>query len=850
MSIEKPWELSGEELYRAFNSSPSGLSEEEAHKRIAEFGLNELLEKDRRTTFSIFRSQFESPLIYILIFATAIAFFLSDTIEALVILAIVALNGGLGFFQEFKSERALQSLERYVSFSAVVTRNGVKKDVDSREVVPGDIITVHVGDKIPADFRIISFEEFETDESVLTGESFPVEKNNQTLTLKDPRPNEITNMGFMGTIVKSGHAIGIVTATGEKTFLGKTAVTLSAKVPQTNFELNIRKFGNMLIAVTILMTIFVFLVNAVLGRNLLTSFLFALALAVGITPEALPMVITIALSTGALELAKKKVIVKKLVSIEDLGNMDVLCADKTGTLSENKLILGNAVSLDGKYSEDLLEKAVLCNSLLGKRGKLRITNPFDEAIFELANEKIEKTQLDKLTATIPHQILDFDFERRRMSVVLREGGEFLLLTKGAADFVVPACSRKFKSGREVGMEKGDEKLHEAYASQGYSVLALAVKRFWTKKTFTPEDENNLTLLGFLLFTAPPKKTSIHTVSDLQKLGVELKILTGDGPIATKKLCSDIGFVMRENRIVLGSELEQLGKTELEECAEKYNVFARVTPEQKYAIVLALRRRGHTVGFMGDGVNDAPALRAADVGISVNNAVDVAKDAADMLLFNKSLEGVLTGVKIGRKVFGNITKYILNTISANFGNMFTVAISSLVLKFLPLLPSQILLNNLVSDVPLLTVSTDNVDSVFLRKPKKWNLSLISKFMVQFGFLSFIFDALTIALLIYWLQAPEDPFRTAWFLESVLSEIIITFAIRTQQPFYKSSPSRLLFVVSVLAAVLSIAVIYSPIAYLFSFVPLGINYLIIVAIAVSLYFALAETCKLIFFRRNMM
>ncbi|MBI4399876.1 magnesium-translocating P-type ATPase [Candidatus Micrarchaeota archaeon] len=846
--MSKPWQLSEKELYQEYTTSSQGITDEEAGARRKKAGPNEIPEKDRKDAFSILISQFNNPLIYILISATAIAFYLGDTIEASVILLIVSVNGILGFVQEYKSEKALQSLKKYISFTGVVTRAGVRKDIDARELVPGDMITVQIGDKIPADFRIISSEDFQTNESSLTGESMPVEKHKEPINLQDNKPQEISNMGFMGTVVTNGYATGIVTATGQDTFFGKTALTLSAKVPATSFERNINEFGNMLIKITLAMTVFVFVINALLGKNLLISFLFALALAVGITPEALPIVITIALSTSALELAKKKVIVKKLISIEDLGNMDIMCSDKTGTLGDVKISLEKAVGLDNANSEDLLADALLCSTLLGKKGKLRVKNPFDAAIYGLAYRQIEKKKFELLMGTVPFDIINFDFKRKRMSVVLRQGNEFLMITKGAAESVLQICSKKLQNGQETAMDKQAHEMHENYANQGYSVLALAIKKSKQSKDFTVEDEKDLTLTGFLLFSAPPKKTAQHTVKDLKNLGVELKILTGDGPLVTRKLCSDIAMEIKENRIILGSDLDQLEDKELEEYAERYNVFARVTPEQKYQIILALKRRKHTVAFMGDGINDAPSLRASDVGISVDNAVDVAKDAADIILLNKNLESVVTGVKIGRKVFGNIMKYILNTISANFGNMFTIALSSLFLKFIPLLPSQILLNNLISDIPLLTVSTDNVDKTFLRKPKKWDLGIISKFMIQFGFLSFVFDALIILSLIYWLQAPEDLFRTAWFLESVLSEIIITFAIRTQQPFYKSIPSMLLLITSVLATVFSVGIIYSPLASFFNFVPLSMNYLIAVGFVISLYFIAAEIAKNFFFKHN--
>ncbi len=856
MSLNLSWKLDEKKLYVELGSTQDGLSDKAAAVIRKQIGRNELVERDKRKTFSLLLSQFKSPLIYLLVLASLIAFYLGDTIEASIILFIIALNAGIGFFQEYKSEKSLERLKKFVSFKAIAMRDGVKKEIDSRDVVPGDILYVQIGDKVPADMRLILCEDFEVDESTLTGESLRVTKNSDVLNLNQPSVAEISNMAFMGTIVTHGHAIGVVTATGPTAILGKTSYALGARLPETNFELNVRKFGNLLIKITIVMTLFVFIVNYLLGRGLLSSFLFALALAVGITPEALPIVITVALSAGAMQLAREKVVVKKLVAIENLGNMDVLCADKTGTLSENNLILEKVVSLDGNYSGELVERSLECTTeVLGKLGKLKTGNLFDQAIFQFASEKLDSGRVNEITMRQPVDVIDFDFTRKRMSVLTKEKSGLFMITKGASESVLSVCTKMRKNGADVKINESAHAFVENYAKQGYSVIAVACKKInssasATKGNFSVSDEKELTLLGFLLFSSPPKKTTEKTLSELGKLGVELKILTGDGQLVTQKLCNDIGFTIKGDRIVLGAELETLSESELDQWVEKYNVFSRVTPEQKFTIILALRRNKHVVGFVGDGVNDAPALRAADVGISVNNAVDVAKDAASLILLSKGLDVILDGVTLGRKTFGNVTKYILNTISGNFGNMFTIALSSLFLKFIPLLPSQILLNNLTSDVPLLAISTDNVDKTFLVKPKKWDLSLISKFMVYFGILSVAFDLLTIFLLLYWLQAPQDSFRTAWFIESVLSEIFVTFAIRTQKPFFQSKPSILLILLSIAASAVSVIITYSVIGQYFEFVPLPLNYLALIGIILCFYFASAELVKRRFFAKHVM
>lgn len=842
-NIEKPWELSPEELYKELGSSERGLSEREAKDRLK--FRKEIPEKDRKTALSIFVSQFENPLVYILILAAVLAYFLGDIIEASVILLIILINSLLGFLQEYKAERAVRELRKYITFTATVMRDGEKKEIDARNLVVGDVVFLRIGNIVPADVRLISVEEFQTNESVLTGESEPVEKKTAPIKVLRSEPQLLSNMAFMGTTVTYGHAVGIVTAVGVDTFFGRTATTLSARVPQSHFERSIREFGDMLLRITLAMTLFILVINALFGKDPFQSFLFAIALAVGITPEALPIVVTISLSNSALELAKKKVVVKKLVSLEDLGNVDVFCADKTGTLSESELFLENAVDLEGNYSQKLLEYGVLCNTQFGAR-KIKASQ-LDAAIMKLASQKIGKDRMGELGKTEVVEMVDFDYERKRMSVVVREGKELVMITKGAAESVLSVCSKAYTKGKEVKLTQQLKKRYEEYAKMGYSVVAVAVRRVEEKEDYTKEDERGLILVGFLLFTAPPRRTALHTVAELRRMGVEMKVLTGDGPIVTRKLCNDVGFAINDDRVVLGSELDEMDEEEFARAVERYNVFARITPVHKYKIVLALRKAGHVVAFMGDGVNDAPALHAADVGISVNNAVDVAKDAAHIILLSSSLEAVLTGIKGGRKIFGNITKYVLNTISANFGNMFSFALASLFLPFLPLLPAQILLNNLLSDFPLLTISTDNVDATFLRKPKRWNMKLISDFMVHFGLISFIFDMITMLALLYWLKAPEDVFRTGWFLESLISEVVVTFSIRSQLKFYKSKPSWLLVVMSIVALAVAVGVVYSSVGALFQFIPLTVECIAVITGIVILYFVTVEATKFGFFKK---
>jgi Mg2+-importing ATPase len=657
------------------------------------------------------------------------------------------------------------------------------------------------------------------------------------------QPSQQKNMAFMGSVVSSGLGSGIVVATGARTEFGRTANVLSAKEPATDFQTNINKFGKFLIKVIFLLTIFVFASNALLGKDPLMSFLFALALAVGITPELLPIIITISLSSGALHLAKKKVIIKRLVAIEDLGNMDVLCTDKTGTLTENMITLEDYSDPSGRKSEKVLEYSLLCNSAILEKGKAE-GNVIDVAIWNHSDAK--KAPLSQYKKV---EEVEFDFVRRRMGFVVSKAGRRIYICKGAPESVLGVCDYVGEGGRRtlIGPRRKElEKKFQELSARGFRVVAVASKEIGVKKEYTEADEKGLTLDGFLSFLDPPKATAVHALKSFKALGVEVKLLTGDNELVAAEVCKEVGLESC-GRVVLGSELEKMAEGQFAKAVSENGIFARVTPEQKFRIVQSLTKQGHIVGFLGDGVNDAPALKAADVGITVDSAVDVAKDSADIILLQKGLMVIAEGIREGRKTFGNITKYILNTISANFGNMFSMTISSVWLPFIPLLPSQILLNNLISDGPLTTVSTDNVDEDYLHKPRKWNIRAISHFMVFFGLISTIFDLATMAIMWFMFAGNAALFRTAWFLESVLSEIVITFAIRTRRSFWKSRPSRMLLYSSIIGVILSAAIIYPPFGGLFDFRALDAQALAAIAGILIAYFALAEASKKIFYRK---
>ncbi len=843
-NLEKPWALKSEEVLSKLNSSATGLKEPEVELRQQEYGKNELSQKENTNFFMIFISQFKNALVLILIAAAIISFVLGEKTEAIVIIGIILLSSILGFYQEFRAEKALRLLRKYVAYLVKVKRNNEIVEVSSKDLVPGDVVYLKMGDIVPADIRLMEISDFSADESSLTGESKHVQKITDLILTKVEVPQEMANIAFMGSTVVSGWAYGIVISIGRKTFFGKTATLIDQKAPETDFQKNIRKFSNLLLYITVGMTLCVFLINAILGKAFFDSFLFALALAVGITPELLPMIVTIALSNGALRMAKKKVIIKKLISVEDLGNMDTLCADKTGTLTEGKLVLENYFDLNGIKNINLVYDALICNSAktkkVAKSGTL-----IDKAIWQSNEAKKYPNNYELLSEQ------QFDFERRRMSVLVKTSKEKKIIAKGAPESILGVSNYLLIAEKKIKItEKNKTELMskiKTLESSGNTVILIAEKD-WTKEIYAKEDESDLCVTGYLLFYDPPKASAKNALERMKNLGINIKIISGDSPLVTKKICSDVGLVLVDNRIVTGDDLSGMSPEEFELTCDKYNAFSRVTPEQKYNIVKFLNKEGHVVGFLGDGINDVPALKVADVGISVDSASDVAKNASDIILLKHDLHVLIDGVVAGRKTFANIIKYIFNTMSANVGNMITVAASSAFLKFIPLLPSQILMNNFVSDVPMLAISSDNVDEASLHRPRKWNIGIISKFMVVFGIISTVFDLVLILLLLFLLGAGPALFRTAWFVESVISEIIITFAIRTKGWFFKSKPGRWLSILSILSILFVLGITYTSIgAKLFEFVYMPLPVLILIFGVLAFYFVAVEFAKHYFFNK---
>ncbi|NYZ77663.1 magnesium-translocating P-type ATPase [Candidatus Micrarchaeota archaeon] len=843
------WRMQKEELLKAAGTDyENGLSENEVQKRQKEYGKNIIPEKDRRSVLQIFLSQFMNAFIYILMGATVLAFFAGEITQAVTIMAILLMSGILGFYQEYRSENAINELKRYLSHRANAIRGGRQMQINAAELVPGDVVVLHIGDIAPADIRLLRDEDLRMNGASLTGESKEVEKTAAALSLEKPAPHELSNYALMGTTVTYGFGSGVVIATGTKTFFGKTATLLSAKIPESDFQLGMRQFSDMILKVIVIFTVVVFASNAILNHGIVESLLFALAVAVGIAPEILPVITTISLSNGALQMAKEKVVVKKLATIEDIGNMDVLCMDKTGTLTEPGMELEGAAEPGGSPVVDgLILYGMLCNNA-HVQGKKTSGNAFDVAISDYAKSKPESAMGHEGYERIDD--IEFDFERKRMSVIVKKGGKPLLITKGEPESVLSACSHASMNGKLDAMKGARKKITEKtglLSEEGYGLLAVATKEVGMKTHYTKEDEEGMVLRGFLLFKSQPKKSAAKSIAELMELGVSLSLLTGDDPAVTAKLCRDVGLEISGGRVIAGSEIEGMDEKRLRKLVGRYNIFARVVPAQKVRIVEAYRSNGHIVGFMGDGVNDAPSLRLADVGISVDTALDVAREAADIVLMKKSLAVLAEGVKLGRKTFGNITKYVLNTISANYGNMFTLVVASFFLPFIPLLPSQILLNNFLSDIPLLTISSDNVDEDFVRKPKRWDIRMISRFMIYFGMISAVFDMLTIALFLYFFGVGAALFRTLWFLESSLSEIAVTFIIRTKHAFFKSMPSRLLITSSLFTATVCVVVVSLPaVGSYFGFVPPSAEQIVLVGGIVLAYCLATEAAKHLFFR----
>jgi len=827
-----------EELLKRLKTSLNGLSSEDVEERLKLFGYNELVKKKKRLAIISFLSHFKSPLVIILLIAGLISGILGETTNAAIIFFIVVFSIILDFYQESKAERAAEMLKQRVATTATVLRDGVKREVRLSEIVPGDIIYLSAGDIVPADARVITAKDLFVNQSVLTGESFPVEKIAQPLKSFDPSITEWRNYLFMGTSVVSGTAMAVVVKTGSLTEYGKIAKRLVEREVETEFQRSIRNFGYMIMQVTFILVLFVFFINALFMRGILDSLIFSVALAVGLTPELLPMIISINLSKGAISMANKGVIVKRLAAIQNFGNMDVLCCDKTGTLTENRIKLILHVDINGDENEK-----VLLYSYLNSYFQTGLKSPLDEAILNFKDINVKNYQkIDEIP---------FDFVRKRLSVVVENQNQYFIITKGAPEEVVNICT--YYEVGDIIADITDEirrKIEQKYielSSEGYRVLAVAYKRLKEiKPIYTVNDEKEMIFLGFIAFIDPPKETAREALQLLKKANIELKILTGDNELVTRKVCEHLGFDIKG--IVTGSQIAQMHDDALARIVEEANVFCRVTPSQKDRIINALKKNGHVVGFLGDGINDAPSLKNADVGISVNNAVDIAKESADIILLQNDLKVLHDGVLEGRKTFGNTMKYIMMGVSSNFGNMFSVAGASLFLPFLPMLPTQILLNNLLYDFSQSTIPTDEVDQEYIEKPKRLDIRFIRRFMIFLGPVSSLFDFLTFFIMLFIFNAYESLFQTAWFIESLTSQTLVIFVIRTRKsPFWKSKPSKLLLLSSIAIVIFALVLPYTPLGEIFEFVRPPATFYIALAIILITYIILAEIIKNWFYKK---
>jgi len=827
-----------EELLLRLKSSLDGLSSEDVKRRLEVFGYNELVRRKKKAAVLDFLSHFKSPLIIILLVAGLISSFFGEVANTAIIFVIVTLSVALDFYQESKAERAAEMLKQRVAITATVLRDGVKREVRLAEIVPGDIIYLSAGDIVPADARVINAKDLFVNQSALTGESFPVEKITLPLKSFDPSITEWSNYLFMGTSVVSGTATAVVVKTGSLTEYGKIAKRLVERETETEFQRGIRSFGYMIMQVTFLLVIFVFFINALYMRSVLDSLLFAVALAVGLTPELLPMIISVNLSGGALSMAKKGVIVKRLAAIQNFGSMDVLCTDKTGTLTENRIKLVLHVDLNGNESDK-----VFIYSYINSYYQTGLKNPLDEATLKFREVDVKDyRKIDEVP---------FDFVRKRLSIVVEYQNQRFMITKGAPEEIAKICS--FYEVEEIIADITDEvrrKIEQKYVElsfEGYRVLAVAYKRLREDRPiYTVSDENEMVFLGFIAFLDPPKETAREALQLLKNASVELKILTGDNELVTRKVCEYLGFDIKG--VVTGSEIAQMHDDALARVVEEANVFCRVTPAQKDRVITVLKNNGHVVGFLGDGINDAPSLKTADVGISVDNAVDVAKESADIILLHNDLRVLHDGVLEGRKTFGNTMKYIMMGVSSNFGSMFSVAGASLFLPFLPMLPIQILLNNLLYDFSQSTIPTDEVDQEYIEKPKRWDIHFIRRFMVFLGPVSSLFDFLTFFVMLFIFNASEPLFQTAWFIESLTSQTLVIFAIRTKKsPFWKSKPSKLLLLSSVAIITFALVLPYTPLGEIFRFVKPPATFYIALAAILGAYVTLAEIVKSWFYRR---
>ncbi len=813
-----------------------GLSSTEAAARLKQYGPNTVVTKHRLRPFVAFLKTFNSPLLWIIIFASAVSFIVGERTNAIILAFMLSLSVILDYVNTSRSEQAVQSLTKKVVTTVTAIRDGQPQSLPLTDIVPGDVVTLTAGNVIPADGWVIADKDFFVNQSALTGESLPVVKQATT----DPSgavkaDNEHCLM--LGTSVVSGYGTMLVGMVGAQTAFGKIADRLTRADTATDFDKGIRSFSVFLMRITFVMVSVVFILNAAAHRGWLESFIFAVAIAIGLTPELLPVILTVSLSRGAVRMSKQRVIVKHLPAIQNFGRMDILCTDKTGTLTENRISVVKYIDAFGTSDERVLRTAYL-NSAFHSG----VANPLDDAIRTFRTFDV--------TAAKKIDEIPFDFERRRESIVVQDGDQRLLITKGAPEAILPICTR-FYHGQERPMDAGFSQTvtqqFTALSQEGYRVLSVASRPIKPEEfPYDIADERDMMFVGFIALLDPPKKGVKESIDQLEALGIGIKILTGDSLLLTEKICRDIDVPLRGS--ITGDQLRDMDEAGWRAAVANHSIFARIDPEQKEKIISHLQQAGHVVGFLGDGINDAPALKVADVGVSVSNAVDVAKETADIILLEHSLDVLKNGVIEGRKTFHNTLKYIMMVLSSNFGNMFSMTVASAFLPFLPMLPTQILLNNFLYDSSQLTLSTDNVDDEDVQRPTAWNLKFIQRFMFVFGPVSSIFDFLTFGTLLYVFHLPAGGFQTGWFLESIASQVLVIFIIRTRRSLFHSRRPSLPVTLNTIGAVAVAWLIpYLAVGRIFHLQPLPALITLAIAGIVTVDLLLVEAAKHWFYRR---
>jgi Mg2+-importing ATPase len=824
-------------LFERFKTSINGLSEEEAQERIKEYGYNEPAKKKKRNIVFQILSKFVNPLVIVLLIIAIFSLFFGEKISALLVSLMAVMSVFLSFIQEYRAGKEAEKLSEMVRATATVHRNGKPSEMKIREIAPGDIVDLSAGDIVPADLRIISCKDLFVNQASLTGESFPIEKFPEPIEPKNNSISELINIAFMGSSVVSGSGLGLVIKTGISTQFGEVSRRLVTMRIETSFDKGIRKFTWLMIRLMLILIVVIFAINALFKGNIIEAFLFSLSVAVGLTPEMLPMLVAVNLSKGAIAMAKKRVIVKRLNSIQNLGAMDVLCTDKTGTLTLDQIVLERHCDVVGEEDEDVLRFAYI-NSFY----QTGLKNLLDRAILD--HKKLLIEQFKKIDE------IPFDFSRRIMSVIVETEDKHRIISKGAPEEIFKRCT-KYELDSEIyeieSLVLPDLKEEwDRLSANGFRVLAIAYKDIDNKKeVYSRDDERDLVLKGYVAFLDPPKPTAKEAIKALRRLGIDSKVLTGDNELVTKKICGDVGLDVKG--LVTGDQVDKLSDKELRDLVETTTVFARLSPLQKERIIHLLHENKHTVGYLGDGINDAPALKASDVGISVNNAVDIAKESADLILLEKSLLVLEDGVIEGRKTFGNIVKYIKMGASSNFGNMFSMTGASLFLPFLPMLPIQILLNNFLYDLSQVGIPTDEVDKEYLTESRPWNTESIKKFVIIFGPISSIFDFLTFSMLLL-LHAPQDLFHTVWFLESLSTQTLVIYIIRTSKiPFIESKPSRFLVLTSLFIILIGFIMPFSNLAKPFGFVRPPLFYFVIIGGIIATYLFMVQIVKSWFIKK---